>query len=187
MDKSQKIIAIKPEQALAGLMGIIVLVLFFKLVFSLEDSHRRAMARGSDLTWYHQHYEKMSINTHFPGITGNHKSPTLGGKLAKMAGYVPAALPLVFIVALATYSLAAAVFAKPESSLLEDPEFNVRHLGVNTPELCHLPPLLHVCPERNRRAIVESIAMGEMNPYAPASSVSEIDDSPGTYGSQPVR
>jgi hypothetical protein len=181
MAGEQKIIAIKPEQALAGLMGIVVLVLFFQLIFALEDSHRKVSRGGGEMTWYHRHYDKLSINTHFPGVTGNHRSPSLGGRISRFAGYVPAALPLVFVVALATYSLAAAVFAKPESSLLEDPEFNVRHLGVDTPELCHLPPLLHVCPERNRRAIVEAIAMGEMEPYAPASSASEIDDSPGTY------
>lgn len=181
MASDQKIIAIKPEQALAGLMGLVVLVLFFKLIFAFEASHARVVRNGETPTWFHRHYEKLSINTHFPGILGNHKTRTLSGKAAKLAGYVPAALPLVFIAALAAYSFAAALFAKPEVSLLEDPEFNVRHLGVDTPEICHLPAILHVCPERNRRAIVEATVLGEIEPYAPASSASDIDDSPSTY------
>lgn len=186
MAKEQKIIAIKPEQALAGLMGMLVLFLFFKFILALEVSHRKHLDARSELSLIHQHYEKLSLNTHFPGITGNHRSASLTGKISRMAGYAPAALPLVFIVALATYSMAAAVFAKPENSLLEDPEFNVRHLGVDTPAMCHLPAVLHVCPERNRRAIVEAIATGRLSPFAPASTVSEIDDGPRTYGKNPA-
>jgi hypothetical protein len=105
----------------------------------------------------------------------------LAGKAAWAVGYIPAALPLVFFAAWATYSLASAIFSKPESSLLEDPEFDVRHLGVDTPALCHLPAILHVCPERNRGQLVESLALGEIDPYAPPSSRVEIDDSPSTY------
>lgn len=182
MSKEQKVIAIRPEQALAGLMGMIVLFLFFKFILAVEVSHRKALDSESDLSPIHQHYDKLSLNTHFPGMTGNHTSPTFAGKISRMAGYAPAVLPLVFVVALATYSMAAAVFAKPESSLLEDPEFNVRHLGVDTPTMCHLPAVLHVCPERGRRAIVEAIATGRIDPFAPASTISEIDDGPGTYG-----
>lgn len=182
MAKEQKIIAIKPEQALAGLMGMVVLVLFFKFVIAVEESHRKHLDAGKELSFVHRHYDKLSLNTHFPGITGNHQAAGLSGKISRLAGYAPAALPLVFVVALAAYSMAAAVFAKPESSLLEDPEFNVRHLGVDTPTMCHLPAVLHVCPERNRGSIVEAIATGRMDPFAPASSISEIDDGPGTYG-----
>lgn len=182
MAKEQKVIAIKPEQALAGLMGLIVLFLFFKFILAVEVSHRKSLDSGAELSAIHQHYDKLSLNTHFPGTTGNHESPTFMGKISRMAGYAPAALPLVFVVALATYSMAAAIFSKPETSLLEDPEFNVRHLGVDTPEMCHLPAVLHVCPERHRRAIVEAIATGRINPFAPASTLTEIDDGPSTYG-----
>jgi hypothetical protein len=181
MPSDQKIIAIKPEQALAGIAGLLFLLLFFKFIVSIENSHKRVQATDGNLSLVHQHYEKLSLNTHFPGIMGNHQSGALMGRISRLAGYAPAALPLVFIVALATYSLAAAVFSKPESSLLEDPEFNVRHLGVDTPVMCHLPAVLHVCPERHRITLVEAVATGRIDPFAPASSISEIDDGPGTY------
>lgn len=181
MADKQKVIAIKPEQALAGLVGLVVFVMFFKLIFAFEESHTRALNAGDPLSFYHKHYDKLSVNTHFPGLLGDHESASFTGRLTRCAGYAPAALPLVFIAALGAYSFAAALLAKPETSLLEDPEFNIRHLGVDTPQLCHLPAVLHVCPERNRRAIVEAVVMSELDPYAPASSLSSIDDSPTTY------
>jgi len=181
MGKEPTIIAIKPEQALAGLAAAAALFFFFKLVVAAEASTARAEAAGSDLAWYHHAQKKVSVNHYFPGFAGNHKSKSIFGKAAWAVGYIPAAIPLVFFAAWATYSLAGAVFSKPETSLLEDPEFDVRHLGVDTPSLCHLPAILHVCPERNRGSLVESLAIGEIDPYAPASSKVEIDDSPATY------
>jgi hypothetical protein len=181
MGKESTIIAIKPEQALAGLAAAATLFFFFKLVAATESSAGRTAAAGQGLSWYHHAQKKASLNHYFPGFAGDHTAKGIVGKSAWAVGYIPAAIPLVFLAAWATYSLAGAIFSKPESSLLEDPEFDVRHLGVDTPSLCHLPAILHVCPERDRASLVESLAIGEIDPYAPASSKVEIDDSPATY------
>ncbi len=176
-----KIIAIKPEQALAGLAAALVLFFFFKLVFAAEGASKKVERGGVEKQWHHHIHRQASLNHYIPGFAGDHTSDRLTGKAAWAVGYIPAALPLVFFAAWATYSLAGAIFSKPESSLLEDPEFNVRHLGVDTPSLCHLPAILHVCPERNKAQLVESLARGEIDPYAPPSSRVEIDDRPATY------
>jgi hypothetical protein len=181
MPKESTIIAIKPEQALAGLAAALALFFFFKIVFAAEANRERAERMGETLGWHHQVHRKASLNHYFPGFAGDHTSKKLTGKAAWAVGYIPAALPLVFFAVWGTYSLASAVFSKPESSLLEDPEFDVRHLGVDTPSLCHLPAILHVCPERNRAQLVESLALGEIDAFAPPSSRVEIDDSPATY------
>ena len=181
MAKESTVIAIKPEQALAGLAAALALFFFFKIVYAAEASRTRAEKAGIELGWQHQVHRTASLNHYMPGFAGDHTSRRLAGKAAWAVGYIPAALPLVFFAAWATYSLASAIFSKPESSLLEDPEFDVRHLGVDTPALCHLPAILHVCPERNRGQLVESLALGGIDPYAPPSSRVEIDDSPSTY------
>lgn len=177
----QKVVAIKPEQALAGIVGIVVLFLVFKLLFSLEASYNEAIASGAPHQWHHKAYHLSSLNTHFPGLIGEFRTHTIQGRAAWMAGYVPAILPIVFLAVFLTYAVTSSIFAKPEVSILEDPEFDVRHLGVDTPSLCHLPPLLHVCPDRNKKALVEALAMGEIDPYAPPSSKSDISDSPSTF------
>jgi len=88
-------------------------------------------------------------------------------------------LPTALIGMLVAQVLLKSLLEKPAMSLLDDPEYDGLHKGVDTPPLCHLDAILKVLPDSTSLVNLQrDICIGAVNPVAPPSVSSDIADRP---------
>lgn len=99
-------------------------------------------------------------------------------KLYWVMDFAPLVLLAALSVGLVVRLFFAVFFTPPDTSLLYDPLFKLRHDGIPSPALNHLEDLLKVCPQYERNRLMVDFFLAGTTLEAPASRIINMKDEP---------
>ena len=178
MSDKPKPAGLTPAQSIGFFCGALTTGLSFYALYSLRTIDLTATAAGAEETGVvMKAYHAIDLAAYFPDIFEGIKGHSL---LCWVASYSVIPLLILFATVILTTWLLNVLFEKPQTSLLEDPEFEALHKGVKSPAINHLEPIMAVLPPRDRKTLLRDIAHGVINPITPRSTTSDIVDRPAS-------
>ena len=121
-------------------------------------------------------YQRVAVETYAPGFGNMFNANFM--ELRWKLNFFPICLLVGIAVGFGANVVGTILLVSPSRSMVEDPEYQVQHAGIDTPVLCHLDDILFVVPPRNFRVIQEDLLVGGMSAFAPPSVSVNLSDRP---------